>query len=63
MRWGAYYEVRDTDNVILVDCEKSYVLLEKMIKFWSDALETRRIHLAWTKHMISDAESSMDLHG
>ena len=45
MRWGAYYEVRDTDNVILVDCEKSYVLLEKMIKFWSDALDTRRIHL------------------
>ncbi|OGV38341.1 MAG: hypothetical protein A2020_08160 [Lentisphaerae bacterium GWF2_45_14] len=45
MRWGSYYEVKDTNNVILVDYEKSYVLLEKMLKFWSDALSSRRIHL------------------
>lgn len=45
LRWPAYHEVKDTDNVLLVDEEKSYVLLEKMLKFWSDALGTRRIHL------------------
>lgn len=45
LRWGAYHDVKDTDNVLLVDAEKSYVLLEKMLKFWSDALGTRRIHL------------------
>ncbi len=45
LRWYAYGEVKDTDNVLLVDGEKSYVLLEKMLKFWSDALGSRRIHL------------------
>ncbi len=45
LRWPAYGAVKDTDNVLLVDEDKSYVLLEKMLKFWSDALGTRRIHL------------------
>lgn len=45
LRWPAYNDVKDTDNVLLVDEDKSYVLLEKMLKFWSDALGTRRIHL------------------
>ncbi len=63
MRWGAYYEVRDTDNVILVDCEKSYVLLEKMIKFWSDALDTRRIHLGMDETHDLGRGKFMDLHG
>ncbi|OGV47182.1 MAG: hypothetical protein A2017_02460 [Lentisphaerae bacterium GWF2_44_16] len=45
LRWKAYNEIKDTDNVLMVDEEKSYVLLEKMLKFWSDALGTRRIHL------------------
>lgn len=45
LRWKEYREIRDTDNVLMVDEEKSYALLEKMLKFWSDALGTRRIHL------------------
>lgn len=45
LRWRAYAEVRDTDNVILADDPAGYRLLEKMIGFWSDALGSRRIHL------------------
>ena len=45
LRWSAYNAVRDTSSAILVDEPKSYELLEKMIKFWSEALTSRRIHL------------------
>ena len=45
LRWKAYNAVRDTSSAILVDEPQSYELLEKMIKFWSEALTSRRIHL------------------
>ena len=63
LRWGAYYEIRDTDNVILVDCEKSYLLLEKMIRFWSEALGTRRIHLGMDETHDLGRGRFMDMHG
>jgi len=63
MRWGSYYEVKDTNNVILVDCEKSYVLLEKMLKFWSDALDTRRIHLGMDETHDLGRGAFMDKNG
>ncbi len=45
MRWAAYAPIKDTASAIMVDEPKSYELLEKMIRFWSDALSSRRIHL------------------
>lgn len=45
LRWNAYAKVRDTANVIMVDEPESYILLEKMLRFWSEALGSRRIHL------------------
>jgi hypothetical protein len=45
LRWSCYGGIKDTDNVILPDCENSFVLLEKMIAFWSGNLRSRRIHL------------------
>ena len=45
LRWPAYDEVRDTSSAILVDEPATYELIEKMIKFWSEALSSRRIHL------------------
>lgn len=45
LRWPAFAEVKDTDNVVMVDKAETYILLEKMIQFWSDAFSSRRIHL------------------
>ncbi len=45
LRWPAYGKIKDTDNVLMVDEPESYKLLEKMLRFWSEALGTRRIHL------------------
>ncbi len=63
LRWGAYAPVKDTDNVLLVDEPKSYELLEKMITFWSEALESRRIHLGMDETHDLGRGRFMDLHG
>lgn len=46
LRWNKVYrDVTDTERVMLVDEDKTYELIEKMLKFWSDAFKTRRVHL------------------
>ncbi len=46
LRWnGAYGQITDTNNVLLVDEPKTYELIEKMITFWSKALGSHRIHI------------------
>ena len=32
-------------RILLVDDERTYALIEKMIAFWSEALGSRRIHI------------------
>ncbi len=46
IRWGhAYGDVTDTDRVLLVDEEKTYDLITKMLDFWGKAFRSRRIHV------------------
>ncbi len=45
LRWPAYTHVSDTSSCIMADKEESYALIEKMLRFWSEALSSRRIHL------------------
>lgn len=63
LRWPAYANVRDTDSVILVDEPASYALLEKMIAFWSGALNARRIHLGMDETHDLGRGRFLDKHG
>ncbi|MDD3926570.1 MAG: beta-N-acetylhexosaminidase [bacterium] len=45
LQWPAYAEYCDTENVILTGWEKSYELLEKMLKAASSPLRSSRIHI------------------
>lgn len=46
MQWDfAYKDIMETPNVMLAGEEKSYILIEKMLSFWSKALRSREIHL------------------
>ena len=45
LRWNAYSKVRDTSQVLLVDAPETYQLIEKMVRFWKEALSSRRIHI------------------
>jgi hypothetical protein len=46
LQWfNAYGDITDTARVMLVDEEKTYTLIDKMIAFWSEALSSNRIHI------------------
>ncbi len=46
LQWRtAFAAVTDTASVLLVDEEKTYDLIAKMLDFWSRALKSRRIHI------------------
>ena len=45
LRWNTYSSVRDTSQVLLVDAPETYKLIEKMVKFWKEALSSKRIHI------------------
>ena len=63
LRWHIYETTKDTDNVIMPDDEKSYALLEKMLKFWSEAFDSRRIHLGMDETHDLGRGRFMDIHG
>lgn len=63
LRWPAYASVSDTPSVMLVDEPKTYVLIRKMLEFWSKALSSRRIHLGMDETASLGRGRFMDLHG
>ena len=63
LRWPAYGKVWDTSSVLLVDEPQTYELLEKMIRFWSEALSSRRIHLGMDECVDLGRGGFMNKHG
>ncbi len=63
LRWPAYFKVKDTDNVIMVDEPESYKLIDKMLAFWSEALSSRRIHLGMDETHDLGRGRFYDVHG
>ena len=45
LQWPAYESIRDTARVLMVDEERSYALIDKMISHWADVFRSRRIHI------------------
>ena len=45
LQWNTFHTVCDTRSVLLVDQPETYELIDKMIQFWSEALDSRRIHI------------------
>jgi hexosaminidase len=63
LKWGSYSGVMDTEHIMLVDEEKTYTLIEKMIKFWSEALGSRRIHVGMDEAHALGRGKFLDKHG
>ncbi len=64
LKWnGAYGKVTDTRSVLLVDEAETYALVEKMVKFWSEALSSRRIHLGMDETHDLGRGRYLDRHG
>ena len=46
LRWkNAYADISDTELELLEGEEKTYILIEKMIRFWAENLRSKRIHI------------------
>lgn len=45
LQWYPYYEVRDTEDILLVDHPNTYLLIEKMIEAASSPFRSKRIHI------------------
>jgi len=63
LRWPAYRDLKDTDSVLLVDEEKTYVLVEKMIATWRNAVGSGRVHLGMDETHAIGRGRFYDLHG
>ena len=63
LQWHAYGAVRDTASVLLVDEEKTYALIDKMLAFWSEALSSSRIHIGMDETHDLGRGRFMDLYG
>ena len=44
-RWDAYQDVRDIDGILLAWEDKTYALVEKMLRFWTANTRSRVVHL------------------
>lgn len=63
LRHSAYAAIKDTPKVMLVGEPKTYKLIEKMIRHWSEICRTRRIHIGMDETHDLGRGRYMDLHG
>ena len=42
---GMYYEIRDTDDILLVDCERTYELIENIFSTLKECFKSRYVHI------------------
>lgn len=63
LQWDAYADVRDDWHVLLVDEDKTYRLIEKMLDFWRHAVRSRRIHVGMDEAFGMGRGRFLDLHG
>ena len=45
LQWSEYDKIRDTRSVMLADQPETFDLIDKMLKFWKEALSSSRIHI------------------
>jgi len=63
LRWAPYGGIKDTPGVMLVDCDDTYKLIEKMIALWSRVFGSRRIHIGMDETHDLGRGRFMDLFG
>lgn len=63
LRWKEYEKVKDIDNILLTDAEKTYELIEKMFRQMSQNLKSRRINIGMDEAHLLGLGKHLDLHG
>lgn len=63
LRWDAYSDVHDIDDILLADEPKTYAFLEEMIKACRKAFRTKRIHVGMDEAEHLGRGRYFDRHG
>ena len=62
-RWGVYDNVRDTGDILLVDEEKTYDLIDDMFKALSESYTTRIVNIGMDEAGMLGRGKYLDRHG
>lgn len=63
MRWPEYKEINDCDDILLVEDEKTYTLIENMLRSLRQSFTSDKIHIGMDEaHMVGRGKY-MDIHG
>lgn len=62
-RYGKYGEINDIADILLADDDRTYELIEKMIKTCSENYKTRNIHIGMDEAFLIGRGQYLNLHG
>ncbi len=63
LRWAAYTDYTDYDDILLADDERTYALVEAMIKTLSESLRSKRINIGMDEAHMLGLGKYRDIHG
>ena len=62
-RWGAYRDINDIADILLVDEEKTYALIDKMFSTMAECFSSRKIHIGMDEASRLGRGKYEDKHG
>ncbi len=63
LRWSTYADYTDFDDILLVDDDRTYALIEAMVKTMSESLRCRRINIGMDEAHMLGLGKYRDVHG
>lgn len=62
-RWESFCDIFDCDDILLIDDDKTYELIEEMVRTMSEAVRSRKIHIGMDEAHMVGLGSYLDKHG
>lgn len=63
LQWKAFDGMKDTDDILLVGEEKTYALIDEMLRVYASAFRSRRVNIGMDETHTLGRGKYMDLHG
>lgn len=63
LRWNCFDGIKDTGDILLADCEKTYEFIDKMLSTLSSCFRTKRIHIGMDEAHNLGLGKYLDKHG
>lgn len=63
LRWLSHWEITDVGDILLVGEEKTYELIENIIKSWRDCVDTDMINIGMDEAALLGRGKYLDQHG